>query len=85
MREQIRQLVISARRATRKEPAEHNTPALVIRACEEQSLGADAVRLARIAAALHLDQAAKLRARMAAHTVMTSVATLDAPTLEVSP
>lgn len=76
MRERIRQLVSSARRVTRTEPAEHTHPGSpIVRAHEAEALGAEAVRLARLAAALHMDQAAKLRARVAA---MNSPASKDA-------
>ena len=83
MRERIRQLVINARPFAWTQPVEHNLEAsCIIRASGECSLGAEAVRLARIAAAMHMDQASKLRARMAAERGLPSLS--PAPPVEIA-
>lgn len=85
MRERIRQLVNSARRATWTEPAVHITnPPTIVNAPDERTLGAQSVRLAQIAAAMHLDQAAKLRVRMIAWHGSQTPAPSQATTMEAS-
>lgn len=68
MREHIRKLVLNARRATWTDPAERPTSPPLDRAATAHppSLAADAIRMARLAAMVHMDQAAGLRAYMSA-------------------
>jgi hypothetical protein len=67
------------------EPAEHTRPSTPLAgAVDQPALGAEAVRLARIAAALHMDQAARLRARMAAGDAARTTAAHDSAPAEIS-
>ena len=85
MRERIRQLVSSARRATRKEAGKPAASVVLVKsAADECTLGCEAVRLARVAAAMHMDQAAKLRARIAAFDAAPAPASLAAAPVEIS-
>jgi hypothetical protein len=87
VREQIRKMIASARRVSRTNPAEPFQPngssaAPNLGSLDEGSLGAHAIRVARIAATLHLDQAARLRAQVAQHNARATHA--HSETVEVT-
>ena len=71
MREHIHQLVFNALRVTRMEPAQQFANSNPLRSqpsgCDMADLSAAAVRMARVATAIHMDQASRLRVRMASH------------------
>lgn len=67
MREHIRTIVTSARRAPWTEPAESLQPSTLHQAHADGAslLAAEAIRMAHVASVMHMDQAARLRVQMA--------------------